>query len=79
MPRKGTPAPDHPLLDRLEQSRDGAEAGAAVGEGADPGQHDAVRAAHRLRVGRDGDRPAAPVSAAIRWKLFSAECRLPLE
>ena len=46
---EGRAAADRALLDRLEEAGDGEEAGAAVGEGADAGQHDAVGARGRRR------------------------------
>ncbi len=52
-------ARDHARLDRLEEAGDGGEAGAAVGEGADAGQDDALGREHDVGVGGDDDGSAA--------------------
>ena len=48
------------------------EAGAAIGEGADPRQHDALGRRHRRRIGGDR-RHRAPAAASA----LAAERRLP--
>ncbi len=46
---------DRRLLDRLDHAGHGVEAGAAIGIGADAGQHDAVGGAHAFGIGGQVD------------------------
>jgi hypothetical protein len=75
---EGRALADHPRLDRLEEAGRRHQPGAAIGEGADPRQHDPVGAASTASGSALTATGPAPTSAAMRAKLFSAECRLPL-
>src|SRR5207253_10641555 len=44
------------LIERVDHARHGIKPAAAIGEGADTGQHHAIRAAHFVRVIGDDDR-----------------------
>ena len=75
---EGLAALDHLALQGIDHARHAVEAGAAVGEGADARQHDAVGRRPR-RAGSTSparDRPR-PLSRAARSKAFAAERRLP--
>ena len=59
----------HGLLQRLDHAGHGVEPGAAVGEGADARQHDAVGREHRVGIAGDDDRHRRrPASRAARSK-----------
>ena len=70
-------APDDALFQHLDHAGDRIEAGAAIGEGADAGQHDAVGAADDLDVVGDDDLVlgAEPRGRRVRrpWRP-SADC-----
>ncbi len=53
---KGLAAPAHGLFQRLDHPGDAGETLPAIGEGADPGQHDALGAQDDFGLGRHLDR-----------------------
>src|SRR5690242_11064079 len=59
-PEERPPLAPHCLLQRLDHAVECIEAAAAIGEGADPWQHDAVGAAHRFGIARHDDRLIVP-------------------
>ena len=58
-------APDHLLVQRLHHARHRVETAAAIGEGADARQHDAVGRRHDFRVRGDDDRVARLARRAL--------------
>ena len=78
MPRNGLPRSITSRCSDLDHARHAVEAGAAVGEGADARQHDAVGRGDLARVGGDQHaRRRVPASRAARSKALAAERRLP--
>ena len=55
MPRNGRPRSRTASCQRLDHARDVGEALAAIGEGADAGQHHPLSRPHDFGLGRDGD------------------------
>ena len=66
-----------PLFERVDHARQGFEPTAAIGEGADAGQHDAVGPRHRFGSPVTLISAVKPASRAARSKALCAECRLP--
>ena len=78
MPRNGTPLPITRSSSTSTMPVTAIEPGAAIGEGADAGQHDAIGRAHHLGVGGDDDRRRRRrASRAARSNALAAERRLP--